>query len=289
MWNQFILENVHFGLNLFVALTFFAVAWLYFDAWINSKTKREGVKVVGFLLLSISFLIHSTHLESSLLENSYLQQNYLELIFTLTRLAGYVLLIISLLEPLQKQPEVSGITKESFQSAGVAFVKPSLATLMLSFPLLSGVISVLYLRKAFFGLERHLKPVGFAFFGFTLYELFHLAESFHNTKNVDFYNLTAPFGPLWLISHGLLFISTLILSRWVFGYLLKRIQSQLFFILTTTVLAIFLLTAVVFTSLLVKSLEEETFRRLDTDVRVLNFGLDSKQIAQDSQVQLLAQ
>jgi methyl-accepting chemotaxis protein len=103
------------------------------------------------------------------------------------------------------------------------------------------------------------------------------------------YNLVASFGSLWLIEHLILFFAVLILGRWVFGYLLKRLTSQLFMIFTCSVLAIFLLTTVTFTYLLLKNLETETLRQLETDVRVLDFAIESKKSESLSDAAVMAQ
>jgi hypothetical protein len=72
---QFLLVNGHFTLNLLAGLVCFAVAWLYFDAWVGRHTTAEGTKSVGFGLLSVGFVIHSTAIEQALLSTSILGQD----------------------------------------------------------------------------------------------------------------------------------------------------------------------------------------------------------------------
>src|SRR5258708_7365108 len=63
MWYQFILENSHFAINMFAALVFLAVAWLHFDAWLESRAAREGFRFLGFVILAVSFVAHAVLLE----------------------------------------------------------------------------------------------------------------------------------------------------------------------------------------------------------------------------------
>lgn len=111
---QFFSQNVYFAINLFVALTFFAVFWLQFDAWLPKRTSAGFFKWVGFLLLSISFVVHATYVEQTVLADQGLSHvvTVLSLIF---RVAGYLAIILGqVLDPIQKVPKLAGISEESF-------------------------------------------------------------------------------------------------------------------------------------------------------------------------------
>lgn len=56
MWMPFLLENMHFAVNLFTALVFFAVFWLYYDASTVRREWKELIKLIGLFLLSLSFV-----------------------------------------------------------------------------------------------------------------------------------------------------------------------------------------------------------------------------------------
>jgi hypothetical protein len=289
MWSQFFLENVHFAINLLAFLVFFATAWLYFDAWLGRKTFRNSLRWLGFLLLSVSFLISSVYLETTVLKDSVLGSNLNLVLLACTRIPGYLLIIYSLIsDPLQPKPELNGKT-------GLALVAPKavsfsvIASLSFLYPILAAIAGFLYLRRATVGLENHLKTVAFGFFVLSISELLSLARVFQNTANVDLYNLVAPFGILWMLATLLTFVAVFLMRGWVFSYLLERLQSQLFMIFTAMVVIIFLLSTVSFTSLLLKNLQDETMSRLETDVKVLNFAIDSKKAESLSDSQVLAQ
>lgn len=105
MWIQFFLENVHFAINLFVALVIFAVFWLYFDAWTVKKALRGVPMVLGFILLAISFALSAVFIETTILSTSVLGNLSVPLLVTITRIPGYVLIITALIsDPLQDKP-----------------------------------------------------------------------------------------------------------------------------------------------------------------------------------------
>jgi hypothetical protein len=157
------------------------------------------------------------------------------------------------------------------------------------FPILAVIVGLLYLRRASVGLENHLKTVAVVFYILAFYELVSLADLLKETNNVDMYKLVAPFGPIWIVAHLLLLVSVFVLGKWLYSYLLKRFQTQLFMIFTTMVLVVFLLTTVTFTALLLRNLQDETLSRLETDVAVLDFAISSKQGENVSDAQVLAE
>ncbi len=286
---QFFWQNAHFALNLFAALVFFAVAWLYFDASVGRRNVSETLKILGFFIISISFVIHATFVEQIILTSPIFGASLTETIASILRLVGYVLLIAGLIrDPLQKRPAEAKNPKNL-----IAFSFPAMSTLpgvisLILLPISAAGVGLLYLRRATVGLEHHLRPVGFAFFILSIHELFSLASLFRQTNNVAIFNLVAPFAPLWVIEHLILLVSIVILGRWVFGYLLKRIQSQLFMILTSSVLVIFLMTTIVFTGLLLENLKSDALAHLTTDVDILQYSIDSKKAETLSDAQNLA-
>lgn len=284
---QFILENLHFAINVFVALVLFAVAWLYLDAWVEKKSRKDLFKILGFCLLSFSFLIHATLIEQTTLTNSIFIGSYTEIIANLAKFCGYLLLAVSLLiDPIQRQPnydkQASVVGFFSFQTL------PALILLII-FPVFSLIIFLLYARKSVIGLEKHLKPLTAGFFFIFLYDLFSISKIFENTNAIPLYKIVEPFGPVWLLSHLFLFIGTVIIARWVFGYLLKRLQTQLFMIINILVLAIFLITTVSFTGLLLNNLQNDALLHLETDVNVVGYAISSKQAQTLSDAQVVSQ
>lgn len=290
MWIQFILQNAHFCLNLLASLVAFSVFWLYFDAYLVRKSQHELFKVLGFLLLSVSFVIQSTFIEVSILPTNFLTGSLSLGSASIIRLIAYILIAAGLLfDPILPRPKVDGLVKPNQAIIGGGSSFGILQILSIGLPILSSLIGLLYLRRATLGLENHLKPLSLAFFVLGFYELFHLATFLQTTQNIEVYKLVVSFGPLWLLSHGLLLFFTAILARWVFGYLLTRLQSQLFIFYTASILGIFMVTAVAFTFLLLRNIQTETLSRITTDANVLQYAIESKRAQVISDAQVLSQ
>lgn len=280
MWYQFFLENLHFAVNLAGALMFFAVFWLYFDAWLGRKTRKEFARWFGFLLLSISFLVSALYVESTIVSEPLFPQTTHLFVLSIIRITGYLTVIVSLLtDPLMDKPK-------SFTTSGIVGVP--VAILSFAHPILASLCGILYLKRATVGLENHLKPVGFTFFILSLSEILGLGYMLQGSANTTVYNFVAPFGILWLAQQVVVLVAVFVLRKWVFGYLLKRFQSQLFIIFTSSIVIIFLITTVAFSALLLKNMENESLAHLKTDVNILQYSVDSKKAETLSDAQVIA-
>lgn len=286
---QFLLINAHFTLNLFAGLVCFAVTWLYFDAWLGRRDWREGTKALGFLLLALSYVTHSTVIEQQLLTIPLLGVDAIALTTAFLRISGYLILILGqLIDPIQPLPEYRKAVYALTVPLGAATLP--LADLMtFSYPLLSVITAFLYLRRATVGLEHHLKPIAWSLTIFSLSDFLGLASAFRETADIDIANLAAPFQPLWLFEHLVLILGTLILGRWIWSYLVKRLETQLLMIFTTLTLVLFLITTVFFTSTSLQNLETGTLENLKTNVRVLNYALETKAREALSDAELVSQ
>ena len=261
----FSLENLYFALNVFAALTLMAVSWLYYDAWKGIKNKFELWKVIGFALLGISFLFRSVDLAALTANGVSTYQILFKNIDAYTHIAGYLFLIIGLLvEPLQSKPKVS------------AFFLLTTPSLFFLSPILSAIVAILYLRRSSLGLERHLFYPTVTFFFVSIYELLFSLNNFRGTTNLTYFNLLTPFGPVWVAQITVLAAAVVILSAWVFRYLLKQFQTQLFMILMSLVLSIYLIVTVGFTGLLINNLKVQMLSDLESQAKVLEFAFSAK-------------
>ncbi len=290
MWLQFLLENAHFAINLFFALVLFAVFWLYYDAWTQRKHAKDVIKLAGYFFLSVSFVVQAIYIESSILTTSFINASVQTWALASLRIAGFVCIIIGLLtERIEPTPtRQAGTAPQSLALLPVVAV-PVIIWPSLLYPILAAVIALLYLRRATVGLEDHLKPVAWSFYLLAIGEFIAMAALFRQSDNVTVYQLVAPFGPFWIAEHAFYLFSACIFGRWVFGYLLKQFETQMFMIFTVTTLIIFLITTVSFTGLLLKNMQDETLRQLGTDVNVLDFSIKSKKSELLSDASVIAQ
>lgn len=286
---QFVGQNVQFAISLFAALVFFAVFWLYFDAWTSKKPKatKDVYKWAGFLLVSVSFLIHSTQIESNYFGNPLFGDGA-EKLASILRLLGYLGIIIGqLVDPLQQKPKTSSLEENLAKTPAIGASSYFGTSYVLPFGALA--IAGLYLRRATTGLEKHLKPIAIGFGFLFLYDVTSLSRLWRDTTNPNVFDLVKAFGPVWIISYILLLIAAAVLGRWVWRYLTERFQSQLFMIFTCSILAIFLLTTVSFTYLLQRNVHKQSLDNLSTAASVLNYALDSKKAETKADAEALAQ
>ncbi len=293
---QFLLENFHFALNLFAALVFFAVGWLYLDAYFAAKPKRELIKIAGLFILSFAFLISSTYIEQTILADSLFNTNLIFYSATLFKILGYLLVGAGLIiEPIQKRPVYDKAQSNPEEKAQVFLVSGAFFALSLKafgiifVPITSLLVFLLLLKRATIGLEKHLRPMAIGFLFIVLSDFFGLYKLFQNTNSIFIYKIVQPFGALWILSQIALFLGTVVLAIWVFSYLLRRIQTQVFMIFNISVLIIFLVTTVSFTFLLLNNLRDNALSHLGTDVNVVKYAISSKQSETLSDAELVAQ
>ena len=300
MWLQFFSQNFHFIVNLFASLVFFAIAWLYFDAWLSGRTKKELCKWLGFALAGLSFFVHATIVEQAVLGASPFG-GVTNVVFAVLRYAGYTLIILgNLIDPLQIIPTNKGLQLEHLattkshsprpKKSAKSFIGMGTPAIATAYGLAIGalVIAALYWRRATTGMERHLKPVaaGFAFVGFS--ELVAAAGGLRESTHPLVHNLTQAFGWVWWGEQLALLVGMMILGRWVWGYLTKRLMSQLFMVLMSTTIVVFFVVTVSFTALLLRSVRSDSLVNLRTAANVLRYAIDAKQAETRSGAEQLA-
>src|SRR3989344_5620816 len=212
MLRDLIFGNISFAVNLFAAFIFFSVFWLHLDSWSNKRTLEIFLKFIGFLLLSVSFLLQSVYLEELPGTSELFKSFDLNSIWTLLKAIGLSSVLISLIiEPVQKKP----ITKPmpAVLVAAGAIKLSGIVILHLINPILLIACAVAYLYHVLRGLEKHLKMLSISFFMLGRGELLSLTglirryNYFDLYNNYNFYILLRPYGPLWIIQQILLLIS----------------------------------------------------------------------------------
>ncbi len=277
MWTIFSLSNLYFALNVFSSLTLFAVAWLYLDAYRALDQKKELWKVAGFVVLGTAFLFRGMDLTGIVGTNLSEYQSLFKSLDLYIRTLGYLLLVTGLLvDPLQPKPSVSMVFLIAIPS--LYFIQPFLAV----------VVAILYLRRASLGLERHIYPPAFAFFFLAVYETLFSLNLFRETTNLAYFNLLTPFGVVWYLQIIFLAFGIFFLARWVFRYLLKQFESQLFMIQMSLVLAIYLIVTVGFTGLLINNLKNQILLELTSQAKVLDYVFETKRGQLLSDAKLIA-
>ncbi len=137
--------------------------------------------------------------------------------------------------------------------------------------------SLLALRRANVGLERHMYPLTRILFVFSGHSLIETLKTAGYQTNIPFiHSLSQPFGPIWVVEKIILLIATLMLIKWVSYYLLKQFQSQIFIALTSSSVLIFLTVTISFTSLLLKNIQTDRYSQLKSEMDLMRYVLENK-------------
>ena len=283
------MQIIHFAVYVLGSLVFFSVCWLYLDAWKQSHKRHDFMRIVGLGLLACSYALNAIHVESNVFSGMLFGFLSLPLLSMGVRVGGALLFVASLaVEPLVDRPD----TAPAFTGASIivpaAFGASVFASILLTAasPVLLGCAALLYLRRSTIGLERHVRPVAWAFAVLACAELLALRGLFEITTNSLLYAWVLPFGPLWVLEHVVYLIGVLMLGKWVIHYLFKQFETQLFMIFTLMNLLLFIVTTLSFTGLLLMNMERDARDQITTDVKVLQFTLRSQQaqLLSDAQV-----
>lgn len=266
-------------MSVVAALVFFMVAWLYFDAWFEHRALKNVLKITGFGAIAFSFLIQAVHIDSLLLSSSIISNNIITISIFIIKVLGYLLICIGcILDPLPVVPKTSGLRVSDLKGILIIPLQTAAGFSLwgILLPILAAFAGLLHLRRATIGLENHLKPIGWGLYTFALYEVITFTLKKEQFSNVEVFEILKPFGLMWLISHTILLAGVIVVGLWIFRYLLKRLLSQIFIIYSCSVLVIFIAITVVFTWLLLRNVEIEALKQLETNTKVLNYAVESK-------------
>jgi len=241
----FVLNNLHFALEILGALAFLMVAWLAIDAFRIRKDFLTASRWVGFLALAIWQAIHALGLELG----AWTYAGFLFYIFGLL-----MVLLNLLLERPAPRPEFKAVLILP-AIALTAFYTNALAALLYS---AVAVLAYLQYKKEF---KKMLKPfwAGFAFLGLgALFALFYDQESL---------------GIFWTLGHILEVVGFAMLAGWVWQYLQLRIREEMILIFISSAFFISIVVTLAFSVILVGQMENTAKTNLLSNARVLDFAI----------------
>lgn len=270
-----------FALTVLGAFVFFSAGLLYFDSWhVNKKKAAPLYRSIGFILLAIVYILKATSIDH-------------QIIIALTqvlKVLGLSIILISLVKET-----ILHIPKRLKTAIMIPFILPAFSYALIPLSaILFLLISLTYFRKAKEGLEKQLMPASISFLFLGLSEIISISFFWSDLPVVFWSRLLSQFGIVWNIEQGLELLGIIILFIWIWGYIRFRIQIQLFVVTIGITIVLFLTTTILFTFLLLRNLEADALSHLQTDLRVLQYSLDSlkektlahaQAIAQDSSIQ----
>ncbi len=301
---QFLGINAHFAVNVMASLVAFAVCWLRFDAWTVRRSRAELLSWVGFALLTTGFLVSGSALAGG--------SGVADILITISvwaKLAGLAAITTSqLLEPLQSVPDISTDTDRiNLTASASSKTKPKkprhttmpiwlpptlsgsgLTATSLAITLLTALVAGLYWRRATQGLERHLKPLAYGFLVWAAAEAALAATTLPAGNNPFVERTLAVYGPVWWLGLAASLTGSLMMGRWVWSYLTKRLVSQLYMALIAQVIVIFLVVTASFTYLMLRDVKNAQLGDLQTASRVLDYAIASRQAQNQAEAQTAA-
>ena len=241
MSNFIIFSNIHLGLELLGAVIFFVISWLFFEAYLIKRDIFSATRTLGFLLLSISQVFHSTFSFSF---------NYSGPTYAL----GIIFLILSFgLEKLPTRPNHNFVFLPL-----ISFFNKPVVSLVLSLIFFSSL-----LKRYFKNVEKLLKPLVIGFLFLTISFL------------VGFFSDAENFNLFYVLEHGLKLIAFLGIGAWGWRLLSLRIREEALLVFIGTSLFISLLLTTIFSTILLKRIESEVKENLSSSARIFNFYVNS--------------
>jgi len=257
----FLLNNLHFSLEILGALAFLMVAWLAFDALKVRKDFLTASRGIGFSLLVVWQVLHAFGYSAELYGYAGYSIYFLGIIFILINL---------ILEAPTKRPEFKAI-----------IILPAFAVL---FSELNIVATIGLFLITFFSYRQYKKEFKKTLASLTIAFLFLFLGSLLSI----FYEFGST-GFLWILAHTLQLIGFFSLAVWVWQYLSLRIREELLLIFISITLFMSVIITLTFSTILIGRIEADTQSNLLTNAKVLDFALLSLQEEALAKAQLVAQ
>ncbi|MDO8521376.1 MAG: cache domain-containing protein [bacterium] len=249
----FIINNLHFTVELIGALCFLVMAWLAADAYIAGKQARQLWRVLGFCSLGVAQLLHTFNISNDLLGIG----GGTLVIF------GLLLIIVSFFTGPKIASFSYGNNASNTQKSPALLFIPAFSSVAVYFDILAAVafslIAFLSIRQMQKEFDRSQKYFWMGFFALALGVLAAL-----------FWKGTNGF----IVEHMFRLVGFSLLSMWVWQYLKLRLRESVVLIFISLTLFIATIVTLAFSTILMSKIEAETRTSLSIDTRVIDLAVD---------------
>ncbi len=254
LWLNFLLTNIHFAISLFGVVTSLITAYVLFNSFRTSKTWPPILRALGFLTLAGYLAIHAWGGVSDSLNTTQ----------SAVRLLAFILIALSFYtDPLQNVPKSALVLPFGISGAFLG-----------TFNIVVLFAAVLRIYKKYsYGMEREFKNLHRGFLLFTLSEVFLSLGFLKNGQNVLLSNLAQDYGLFFILSHMFLFAAFVCVLIYAWSYLRFELFTQIFGSFIISSLVVFVISATVFTFLLVKQMETNSEEALKVDLATFNYSI----------------
>lgn len=254
----FILNNLHFALEMFGALAFLMVSWLAFDALAIRRDTLTASRAFGFLFLTIWQVFLAFQFQDERLQ-------YLGVFFFIAGLAVVVLNLF--LEAPVDRPEFK-------------LVLPPMASMAFT---INSVVAILFSIITFTSFHQYYKETKVAIRPFALGFLFlTIGYALALFNDTDTYNL------LWVVQHSFQFLGFCFVIWWVWQYLQLRIREELVMIFVSIALFISTSATLAFSMINGVRIQALTTENLNTNAKLFDLTLANLKESVLSRVSLVA-
>ena len=238
------LNNIHLGIELFGAIAFFGVGWLFAESFLLKKDVYSCGRALGFFLLTLWQGLHAVYDDKT------------ALLATTFYIVGLALVLLSyVLEKMPPKPK------------GVLLVGAIPIYFTSTSPLiamgLTGLTALVLVLRYFKDIDKLIKwlAIGFIFFA-----LSSVISAFFGDE---------PSLKMWIAEHLLKVAGFAAIIFWGWQWLTLRLKDEVLIVFVSASLFIALLVTTVFSAFSAKRIEAEVRDTLSSNVNVLSFYLDS--------------
>ena len=267
----FIINNLHFTVEIVGALTFFVMAWLAADAYVVGRQSRPLLRVFGFSLVGVSQLIHALTVSDDL--------------YSLLGAVAFILGLIFVIGSFFTGPKTASLEPTSGAASGTppaqapaVLVLPAFASISLYVDSLTALLLCVVAFLSFRQLKKEFdRSLQFFWIGFFVLFLGVLAALFWKGQNG------------FVLEHLLRLAGFLLLSVWVWQYLQLRLRESVVLIFISLTLLISTIVTLAFSSILMSKIEAETRSSLAIDTKVIDLAVGGLLEEARAKVELLAE
>src|SRR3989344_5292377 len=254
----FLLNNLHFTIEVLGVLVFFLVFWLAFDAWRIRRDFLTGSRGIGFLLMAGGALVHAIALEGDL--TLYMGS-------ALYVLGLFFLFLNMILESPVRRPEFrAGVLFPAFSGAVFGF---GLAQFLGHFAV--GALAFRQYKKEF---KKMLIPFWLGFLALAV------------SSAIGLYAKADLFDGYWILEHLFKLLGFGGIAVWVWQYLRTRVKEELLIIFVGFSLFMAVIISLTFSSILISRIENSIMLNLRTDTRVLDYSMKNLVLRSSAEAEL---
>lgn len=254
----FLVNNLHFAFGMLGAIVLITSAWLLWDSYNIQKSSPVMMRLIGISFFSVWQIIQSLDVRGDVL----LYFGYSLLIL------GLAFIVISFLQT--KQLSIHSVV-----------IIPAFTLYVQQLSVISTILFFAIAYLAFRQWKREYNPTWIPFaIGFLLFGIAYFLDIFiKGTDRISF---------IYILSNIIELAGAVSLGVWIWQYMRLRISESIIMILIGTTFILSTIVTLAFSTILIGRVVSETSNNLITDVKVVDFSINSMKEEALSKARLVA-